>query len=81
VSGTPGASTSAEIFDQSTCRKSAVGMPALLASATLSALSSNPTTSAPPASSALALASPERASPNTATFFPANAVSGIITAA
>ena len=30
VSGTPGASTSAAIFDQSICRRSAVGMPALV---------------------------------------------------
>src|SRR5437763_4098759 len=79
VSGTPGASTSAEIVDQSICRKSAVGMPARTAAATLSAPSSKPTTSAPPARSAVALASPERASPKTATFFPTNAVSGIIT--
>ena len=35
VSGTPGASTSAAILDQSTVRKSAVGMPAALAFATL----------------------------------------------
>src|SRR6516165_1876105 len=77
VSGTPGASTSAEILDQSSWRKSAVGTPALVAFATASALSSQPTTSAPPASSALALASPDPPSPKSATFFPANVVIGI----
>ena len=49
VSGTPGASTSAAIRDQSMWRRSAVGMPALVALATVSALSSQPITSAPPA--------------------------------
>jgi hypothetical protein len=34
-------------------------------------------TSAPPANSALALASPEPPRPNTATFFPAKVVTGI----
>jgi len=68
VSGTPGASTSAAIFDQSSSRRSAVGMPAAFAFATLCASSSKATTSAPPARSALALTSPEPPSPNTATF-------------
>ena len=76
VSGTPGASTRAEILDQSICRKSAVGMPAAVALATVSASSSQPTTSAPPASSALALASPEPPRPKTATFLPAKVVIG-----
>jgi hypothetical protein len=81
VSGTPGASTSAEIFDQSACRRSPLGMPALVALVTASALSSQPMTSAPPASNALALASPDPPRPKMATFFPAKAVTGIITAA
>src|SRR5438046_2773314 len=71
VSGTPGLKTSAASFPQSIWRRSAVGMPAWLASSTLSGLSSNATTSAPPASSALALARPDPASPNSATFRPA----------
>src|SRR5271170_2887261 len=79
VSGTPGASTSAEILLQLALRRSAVGMPAALAFATLAASSSKATTSAPPASSALALASPELPSPNTATFLPAKVVTGITT--
>ena len=78
VSGTPGASTSAAMRDQSTCRRSAVGMPAAVAFATVSALSSQPTTSAPPANSALALASPEPPRPNTATLLPAKVVTGIM---
>src|SRR5579862_4103545 len=77
VSGTPGASTSAAILDKSARRRSAVGMPAALAFATLSSLSSKPTTSAPPASSALALTSPEPPRPKTATFLPAKVVIGI----
>ena len=39
-------------------------------------VSSQPITSAPPASSALALASPEPPRPKTATFFPAKVVIG-----
>ena len=78
VSGTPGASTSADSLDQSTSRRSAVGMPALVAATTDSALSSQPTTSAPPASSALAPASPDPPRPKMATFFPAKAVIGIM---
>src|SRR6476660_3210873 len=78
VSGTPGASTSAATRDQSTSRRSAVGMPALVALTTDSALSSQPMTSAPPASSALALASPEPPRPKTATFSPAKTVTGIM---
>jgi hypothetical protein len=81
VSGTPGASTSAEILDQSACRRSPLGMPAVAALATASAVSSQPMTSAPPASSALALANPDPPRPKMATFFPAKAVTGIITAA
>ena len=72
VSGTPGASTSAAIRLQSMWRRSATGMPAARAFSTLASVSSNATTSAPPASSALALASPEAPRPNSATFFPAN---------
>ena len=80
MSGTPGASTSAAIFDQSILRRSAVAMPAARALSTLAALSSKAITSAPPATSACALASPEPPSPNTATFFPAKLVTGIIAA-
>src|SRR5436190_20084652 len=54
-------------------------MPALVALAMTSALSSQPTTSAPPASNALALASPDPPRPNTATFLPAKTVTGIKT--
>src|SRR4029077_18606159 len=78
VSGTPGASTSAATRDQSTSRRSAVGMPALVALTTESALSSQPMTSAPPASSALALASPDPPRPKMATFFPAKTLTGIM---
>ena len=46
--------------------------------ATVSASSSQPTTSAPPASSALALARPEPPRPNMASFFPAKMVTGIM---
>ena len=80
VSGTPGASTSAAIFDQSSSRRSATGTPALAALAMRSALSSQPTTSAPPANSALAAISPEPPSPNTATLRPAKVVIGIMPA-
>ena len=78
VSGTPGASTSAAIFDQSSSRRSAVGIPALAAWAMRAALSSQPTTSAPPENSALAAIRPEPPRPNTATFFPAKEVIGIM---
>src|SRR5579864_474411 len=78
VSGTPGASTSAAIRRQSISRRSAVGMPALAACATRSALSSQPTTSAPPAKSALAATSPDPPRPNTATLRCANDVTGIM---
>src|ERR1700733_11129079 len=79
VSGTPGASTSAASLFQLTLRRSAVGMPAAPAFATLALSSSKATTSAPPARSALALASPELPSPNTATFLPAKVVTRITT--
>src|ERR1700726_2055606 len=79
VSDTPGASTSAVNLDQSASRRSAVGMPAACALATLCSLSSKATTSAPPASSAFAHASPEPPSPNTATFLSAKVVIGITT--
>src|SRR5271168_1111714 len=79
VSGTPGARTSAAIFDQSMSCRSAVGMPAALALATLWASSSKATTSPPAASAALALASPEAPRPNTESFLPAKVVSGIMT--
>src|SRR5690242_14477765 len=78
VSGTPGASTSAVIFDQSAWRRSLAGMPAETALATRASSSSKAMTSAPPASNALALASPELPSPNTATRLPANVVTGIM---
>jgi len=77
VSGTPGASTSAQMLDQSTWRRSPVGTPVLIARATALASSSQAMTSAPPAASALALAIPELPSPKIATFFPAKAVMGI----
>src|ERR1700684_1279517 len=54
-------------------------MPAVLAFAAVFASSSSAKISAPPASSALALASPEPPSPNTATFLPAKVVTGITT--
>src|SRR5580704_5945533 len=79
VSGTPGASSSAENLLQSACRRSAVGMPAAFAFAMLLASSSQATTSAPPASKALALASPEPPRPNKAIFLPAKVVTGITT--
>ena len=74
VSGTPGASTSAATFDQS-MRAQIGGGDAGRArpSSMLAALSSKAITSAPPATSACALASPEPPSPNTATVFPAKA--------
>src|SRR5581483_3245556 len=53
-------------------------MPAAWALPTLASVSSNATTSAPPASSALALARPDAPRPNSATFLPANVVTGII---
>src|SRR5215471_6852615 len=80
VSGTPGASSSAAILDQSTSRRLAVGMPAAPACAMRASLSSQPITSAPPANSALALARPEAPSPNTATLRPAKVVTGIMAA-
>src|SRR5258708_24830275 len=80
VSGTPGASTSAEIRLQSIWRRSSIGMPAARALSRLPSVSSNATTSAPPASSALALASPDAPRPNSATFLPANVVTGIMRA-
>ena len=63
VSGTPGASTSAAILLQSAWCRSAVGIPAASAFSRLAALSSQPTTSAPPASSACALDKPRTAQP------------------
>ncbi len=80
VNGTPGANTSAAIFDQSMVRRSSVAMPAARAFSRLSALSSKAITSAPPALSASALASPEPPSPNSATFLSAKLVTGIIAA-
>ena len=78
VSGTPGASTSAAIFDQSSSRRSAVAMPACVAPlVTLGGIVVEAITSAPPATSACALASPEPPSPNTATVLPAKLVTGI----
>ena len=77
VSGTPGASTSAAILVQSIACKSAIGMPAASAFLRLSAVSSEATTSAPPAMSARALTRPEPPKPNTATFRPARVATGI----
>src|SRR3954453_22792111 len=56
-------------------------MPSARAFSTLASVSSHATTSAPPASSALALDMPEAPSPNSATFLPAKLVIGIIAAA
>src|SRR3954469_14643259 len=81
VSGTPGASTKAAILLQSMWRRSDTGMPAARAFSTLASVSSHATTSAPPASSALALARPEAPSPNSATVLPAKLVIGSIAAA
>src|SRR6266700_8149919 len=78
VSGAPGVNISAAKFVHDTLRRSAVAKPACAALATLSALSSPPTTSAPPAFSAWQLASPEPPRPNTATVLPAKEVTGII---
>src|SRR5262249_6208544 len=78
VSGTPGDSTSAAIFDQSMCRRSAVTIPAALACAILAPSSSPATTSARPASNACALARPEAPSPNSATLLPANVPTRIV---
>ncbi len=55
-------------------------MPSDAALATLSGLSSQAVTSAPPAISALAVAEPEPPRPKRATFFPASVVTGIMTA-
>src|SRR3954452_22857261 len=77
VSGAPGVRINAEKFAQEMVRRSAVMKPACAALATLSALSSPATTSAPPAFSAWQLASPEPPSPNTATVLPAKEVTGI----
>src|SRR3954452_8237098 len=77
VSGAPGVRINAEKFAQEMVRRSAVMKPACAALATLSALSSPATTSAPPAFSAWQLASPEPPSPNTATVLPAKQVTGI----
>ena len=81
VSGTPGASTSAAILDQSTSARSAVANPARAAATVRSTSSSQASTCAPPAASARQLASPEPPSPKTATFLPAKVVTLIITAA
>src|SRR5215469_1329777 len=54
-------------------------MSELAASAMRSGLSSQPTTSAPPAVSALAATIPEPPRPNTATLLPAKVVTGIMT--
>src|SRR5438094_9588612 len=78
VSGAPGVNISAAKFVHDTLRRSAVAKPACAALATLSALSSPATTSAPPAFSAWQLASPEPPSPNTATVLPAKDVTGIM---
>src|SRR5258708_23653040 len=53
VSGTPGASTSAEILDQSMWRRSAVGVPPPVALGTVVSGSAPPPTSAQPAHSEL----------------------------
>src|SRR5690242_4078214 len=78
VSGAPGVRISAAKFCQDALRRSAVTKPACAALATLSALSSAATTSAPPAFSAWQLASPEPPRPNTATVLPAKEVTGIM---
>src|SRR6201989_492129 len=80
VSGAPGVRISAAKLLQETLRSSAVMKPACAALATLSALSSPATTSAPPAFSAWQLARPEPPRPNTATVLPAKEVTGIMAA-
>src|SRR5207249_5671448 len=78
VSGAPGVRINAEKFVHDTVRRSAMVNPACAALATLSALSSPATTSAPPAFSAWQHARPEPPRPNTATVLPAKEVTGII---
>ena len=78
VSGTPGERTRAANFFQSALARSATGMPAASASATDWALSSNATTSAPPATSAAAVTRPLPPRPKTATRFPEKLVTGIM---
>ena len=78
VSGTPGVSTRAATFDQSSSRKFCVLTPAACASATFFSSSSKAITSAPPASSARADNRPELPRPKSATFWPENTVTGII---
>src|SRR3546814_3052469 len=58
--------------------RSAVAIPASTAFATLSGLSSQAVTSAPPATRASAVARPEPPRPKRATFLPAKVATGII---
>src|SRR3954471_11312806 len=67
----PGLRISAAGRVQSMVARSTSGMPSAAAAARVLSLSSHASTSAPPASSANAAARPERASPSTATVFPA----------
>src|SRR5690606_38643879 len=78
VSGTPGDSTKEAKPDQSSVRRSPVAMPSPAALATLSGLSSQATTSAPPSTSARAVAVPEPPSPKRATRFPSKERPGIM---
>src|SRR5690606_14906915 len=78
VSGTPGDSTKEAKPDQSSLRRSPVGMPSPAAFATLSGLSSQATTSAPPSTSARAVAVPEPPRPKRATRFPSKERTGIM---
>ena len=77
VSGTPGASTSAAMTDQSISRRFCVFRPAARASEIFFCSSSKATTSAPPSFMARAASRPELPRPKTATLFPANVVTGI----
>src|SRR5690606_3588044 len=78
VSGTPGDSTKAAGRDQSMPRRSTVTMPSACAFSTLCGLSSHASTSASPATSACAVASPEPPSPKSATCLPAKELAAII---
>src|SRR5215207_5122894 len=77
VNGTPGDRTRAAKRDQSAVFRSPVPIPLSRAAARLAGLSSQATTSAPPACRASAVTSPEPPSPNSATVLPAKVVAGV----
>src|SRR5579883_2232655 len=78
VSGTPGARTSAANSRQSVLARSMIGSSVCLALSRAASLSSQAATSAPPASSARAVAAPEPPRPNSATLRPAKLATGIM---